>query len=257
MKNTFLLLLIILGLTFGIAANSLSENAFSNGIENYQNKKYKQALKDFKKIEKTGLNDDKIYYNIGNCYFRLGKLGHAIQYYKIALKVNPNNEKVRKDLEYVLTMTKDKQNLEEISLTEKTLLKIYNFFSPNFSAILSLLFFGGIILIVNIIIMKFRGREKTIPIFIFIILLILFIIFSSFSYLKWKNYHNVNEGVLLSSVEPGFSGPSEDFTRVFTIHEGMIFKIVKSDGDWTQIQLNNGLGGWIKRVAIGKIRLTE
>lgn len=257
MKIKFFAIMILIGLAFAISANSLTETTFSDGIKNYQNKNYKLALKDFKKIENTGLNDDKIFYNIGNCYFRLGKLGRAIQYYKIALKVNPNNKKARKDLEYSLTLTKDKQRIENKSMAEKTILRIYNYFSPNLSAIISLLFFLGIILTLNIMILNFKGREKTVPIFIMIILIIFFIGFSTISYLKWKNFHNITEGVLLTSTEAGYSGPSEDFTRVFTIHEGMIFKIEKSDGDWCQIQLNNGLGGWIRNEAIGKIGLTE
>ncbi len=257
MKIKILLSMIFLGLTLGIFADSQVQKTFSEAINKYQNKNYKEALKDFKKIEKTGLNDDKIFYNIGNCYFRLGKLGRAIQYYKIALKANPNNKKVKKDLKYALTLTKDKQSLDNKTMVEKTIIRIYNYFSANFAAIISLIFFLGIILILNIIVMNYKGREKTVPIFILIVLLIFFIGFSIISYLKWKNFHNISEGVLIISTEAGYSGPSDDFTRVFTIHEGMIFKIVKSDGDWTQIQLNNGLGGWIRNSTIGKIALSE
>ncbi|HHE38945.1 MAG TPA: SH3 domain-containing protein, partial [Candidatus Cloacimonetes bacterium] len=64
-----------------------------------------------------------------------------------------------------------------------------------------------------------------------------------------------SEAVLISQSAVGFSGPSNEFTRVFTIHEGMIFDIEKEENNWSLIKLTNGLGGWIESKNLEKIKI--
>jgi uncharacterized protein YgiM (DUF1202 family) len=75
------------------------------------------------------------------------------------------------------------------------------------------------------------------------------------SILKWQEFHNDNEAVILSTSVIGYSGPGEDFTRVFTIHEGMIFTLERDEDNWSLIKLENGLGGWIKKDTYIRIEL--
>jgi tetratricopeptide (TPR) repeat protein len=58
-------------------------------------------------LNKEGSSSN-LYYNIGNTYFRLNDLGHAVINYERALMVDPSNEDARTNLEFVKTKIQDK-----------------------------------------------------------------------------------------------------------------------------------------------------
>ncbi|MDA3814217.1 MAG: hypothetical protein PF570_08195, partial [Candidatus Cloacimonetes bacterium] len=216
---------------------------------------YQAALEKFSVIENEGIINSDLYYNIGNCNFRLNKIGRTILYYKKALKVRSDHKAARRNLEYALTFTKDNQNSENESVIRSFWLKAFDSISINLLAIITLLFFAILIILISLIIIHFKNREKTIPIFITTILIIFFSALLIISALKWQDFHNDDEAVLLSNSAIGYSGPGEDFTRVFTIHEGMIFTIERNEENWSLIKLENGLGGWIKKDTFVRIEL--
>jgi len=238
-----------------IFAMNQIDTIHEEAINAYQDKDYQTALEKFSLIENEGIVNSDLYYNIGNCYFRLNEIGRAILYYKKALKVRSDHQAARRNLEYALTFTKDKQNSENESVIRSYWLRAFDSISINLLAIILLLIFALIIILICLIIIRFRNRERTVPIFITTILIIFFSAFLIISVLKWQEFHKDDEAVLLSTSAIGYSGPGEDFTRVFTIHEGMIFTIERSEENWSLIKLENGLGGWIKKDTFVRIEL--
>jgi len=250
----FILLLMLISINL-VATNKIDE-VFQTASQSYENKDFAQSLQQFLSIENEGIINADLYYNIGNCYFRLNQIGKAILYYEKALKVDSHHNAAKRNLKYVLTFTKDKQADDETDFLSSFKEKIFSFFSLNFLCVSSLFFFIAIILMINIIIIKFRNREKTVPIFIISIFVVFLVISGILSFLKFNSYHQENQAVLISSTVIGYSGPDEEFTRVFTIHEGMIFEIEKQENDWSLIKLPNGLGGWILSETFERITLS-
>ncbi|MBC8385788.1 MAG: tetratricopeptide repeat protein [Candidatus Cloacimonetes bacterium] len=245
MKKIILILIILI--SFTLFAESQANEVFQSAIKSYEEKEFEAALEQFLKIENENIISADLFYNIGNCYFRLNKLGKSILYYKKALKVNSNFKPAQRNLKFTLTLTKDKQTSDEEDIIQSFWDKTFNFFSLNFLAIIALLFFILIIIFINITIFNYRHREKTVPIFFISIFSVFLILFLTFGFIKWKSYHYSSEAVLISQSAIGFSGPSEEFTRVFTIHEGMTFEVEREENNWSLIKLQNGLGGWIKK----------
>ena len=240
---TFLFLLLIIGI---FAVNQI-EAIYQEAISYYNDKDYQTALGKFSQIENEGIINADLYYNIGNCYFRINEIGRSVLYFKKALKVRSDHQAARRNLEYALTFTKDKQDSGSESAIRSFWLKAFDSFSINLLAIIILLIFVIIVMLICLMIIYYKNREKTVPIFMTTIFIFLFAVFFIISLLKWQELHNDNEGVLLSTSAIGYSGPSVDFTLVFTIHEGMIFTIEKSEENWSLIKLENGLGGWINK----------
>lgn len=232
-----------------------TEIIFEEAINSYHDKDYQTALEKFSLIENEGVINADLYYNIGNCYFRINEVGKAILYFKKALKVESDHKAARRNLEYALTFTKDKQDSENENVIRSFWLKAFDSFSINFLAIITLFIFAIIIMLICLMIIYYRNREKTVPIFITTILIFLFSAFLIISLLKWQEFHKTDEAILLSTSAIGYSGPGEDFTRVFTIHEGMIFTIERNEDNWSLIKLENGLGGWIKKDTFVRIEL--
>lgn len=254
MKKYYSFLLIFFLAITALTANQI-DTIHQKAITAYNNKDYQNALENFSLIENEGIINADLYYNIANCYFRLNEIGRSILYYKKALKVRSNHQAARRNLQYALTFTKDKQNLVDNSLIRSFWLKAFDSFSINFLALMTLFLFFVIVILISFMIIYYRNREKTVPIFLTSVFLISFIILLIVSIFKWQVFHNDDEGVLLSISAIGYSGPGEDFTRVFTIHEGMIFTIERSEDNWSLIKLENGLGGWIHKDTFVRIQL--
>ena len=80
----------------------------------YKDKKYQEAMAEYKKAESFAQNqNDKnaVAYNMGNAHMQAGDAPKAAEYYKKALKSDPYNEKVRKN--YQIAMLKDKNDKQK------------------------------------------------------------------------------------------------------------------------------------------------
>jgi len=74
------------------------------------------------------------------------------------------------------------------------------------------------------------------------------------SSMRYYHYVNNNEAVILSPEVQAYSGPGENYSNLFTIHEGLIIKINKKDNAWTLISLSNGLSGWVRSSTFNVVR---
>ncbi|PID28186.1 MAG: hypothetical protein CSB55_05870 [Candidatus Cloacimonadota bacterium] len=234
------------------ASAGRNETIIANAEEAYENRKFDVALTEYTKLLNDNVINSDLFYNIGNCYFRLDKLGLAVLYYKKSLLLDPGNESAFKNLSLALSMTKDKQSVESSDFISKVAKNIFGMLSLNILAVIILILIFLAVLNVNLMLLKYRNREKTVPVFWLFITLTFLIVFIFLAYAKNDYIYNSKQGVAIGSVIAGFSGPGEEFTRVFTIHEGMMFTIMKTEDDWSQIKLENGIGGWIPANQIGR-----
>jgi Ca-activated chloride channel homolog len=83
---------------------------FNMGDVTYQTKDYQKAMESYHKTlnVKDAAMQSKAYYNIGNALYRLNKLPESIQAYQEALKLNPDDQDAKYNLEFV--RSKLKQN---------------------------------------------------------------------------------------------------------------------------------------------------
>lgn len=62
---------------------------------------YSQALEQYEALLEAQVKNDELFYNIGNCYTRLGELGEAKLFFERTLIYNPNNADARHNLDWV------------------------------------------------------------------------------------------------------------------------------------------------------------
>ncbi len=95
-KRISLLLLIFLSVN-AVAQTPLAEQADSA----YTADDFAIAADLYKEVIKTEGSSAALYYNLGNCYYRMGRLGDAIVAYERALRLDPSNTDALKNLEFV------------------------------------------------------------------------------------------------------------------------------------------------------------
>lgn len=248
MKNRVYIFLIMIFLITGISTlySIKNDEIILKAKQAYDSQEYQKAVDLYLQVERSQITNPDLYYNIGNCFYRLDKIGPAILYFKKALWLNSAYKPAKKNLDYLISKTKDAQITPKNDYISVVASYIYNMLSLNAIAVLSIVLFAMIIACVHLLIHK-RREERHSYLFVLTILVIFWTLLFSLSILKYVNYLNNNEAVVLTSSSIGFSGPGESFTRVFTIHEGLIIQVVKNENDWAQISLPNGLSGWIRQ----------
>jgi Ca-activated chloride channel family protein len=76
---------------------------FNIASAHYQMKNYEEAEKSFATVAMAGdpALREQAFYNLGNCAYRQGKLQEAVELYKAALEVDPDDEDAKFNLEFV------------------------------------------------------------------------------------------------------------------------------------------------------------
>lgn len=252
MKRYIALLLLVV--TASLFAIPMSNNAlFIRGNDLYAQKEFDKALENYSELIDRGIVNANLYFNAGNCHFREGHLGPAILNFKRALRINSAHKQAQNNLLFALSLTQDKQIEENPGFIASIWNKVFAVFTINFVALTTLFLFIAIIAVLLLIMLKFRHSEKSIPVFILTVLLFLFTLNLFITIARATVYNSKKPAVLLADSAVGHSGPGEDFSRVFTIHEGMSISIENEQKGWVLVKLPNGLGGWIPNNSIARV----
>lgn len=214
----------------------------NRAVESYKNNNFKEALEDF-----CILNDKyqsaELFFNIGNCYMKLGKTGFAIGAYYSALSRDPVNPDIKHNLTYAKSLTKNQlpDDTDINSLTDVFKNIINHFTLKTHQLILLILYFILVILIIYYWLIKNNiSNNKT-------LILILFSLLIIESFITWTRYNDINikKGIVTVSEISIKYGPNFNDTEAFVLYEGTKFSIYNTSDNWYQIRLIDGKTGWI------------
>ncbi|WP_405564125.1 tetratricopeptide repeat protein [Polaribacter sp. Asnod6-C07] len=241
MKKIFFLLLIIANSV--VAQNT--EELFKSANELYKNEQLAEAVELYKKIENQGLVSSELFYNLGNAYYKLNKVGPSIYYYEKALLLNPLNEDVQNNLVFAKRLALD--NIEELPKTvfQKININILQKLSYNQWAIVAIVFsFLGGIFFLFFYFASTPSKKR----FYFITssLSFIFLIFSFFiTYNQYTFAKNNKVAIIFAEKTEIRNAPTLNSEEVFTLHEGTKVVVLDAIDDWKKIKIADGKLGWI------------
>jgi tetratricopeptide (TPR) repeat protein len=249
MERKLIALLLIAILFFLSEARADVESAtalFQKGNESYEAGDFDQAIEEYQKIVDLGIRNSKVFYNLGNAYFRKNQLGKAILSYRRALSLDPRDEDSMANLRFVKLFTLDKIEEQKVNPLSNLLRWFLNLWSVDELTILSSLCYCLSIALGILILFRRSRRALLLGLTIF---LVIFVIFSSSLATKFY-FNSLKNGVLIASQVEVKSGPGEDYILQFTGHEGLEFQINGEAEGWYRISLPNGVKGWIPKEAV-------
>ena len=219
----------------GIAAKTHTDRiaAFEKALEGY--------LVQYNAMKEKGQTNAYLCYNIGNCYFNLKQLGQAIYYYKLALKLMPENERIQDNLSIALN-----KRVDALDIRSDTVLKTLLFFHYQLSVKnrvrLTILFSIICLLFFIPAIMRQHTLSRYLSSIAFGILLVLAVS------LCVDYYSPHREGVVII---PAYArkDAGEAFMPVVSkpLGEGTIVRIISIRGEWLKVEFGEGTNGYIKR----------
>ena len=190
-----------------------------------------------------GVENQNLYYNLGNTYFRLNKLGYSVLYFEKALSLKPFDRDVRENLEYVKESLRDRI----VPLYSGGLFNAIRTISShiNLKMIIyaEIFFFTLLIISINLFIFIPNLRIK-IKKYIFTLVIFFVIVFvSTFLYRSFEKKRP--RAIVIKEEIVVKDAPIEESDNLFEVHEGIQIKLVERRGDWLRVVLRDGREGWI------------
>lgn len=229
------------------------EQLMKQGNDYFQKEQYEQAVNSYSEILNKGYESAALYYNLGNAYFRLNKLGMAILNYERGLKLQPNDEDLQYNLKIANSRTVDKiQELPKLFFVEWWEIIITSLSMAALSLLLIAvftLFLAAIavyLLSKNLRLQRFSFFSGSVLLAVLLIVTIMFI--SRVDREESSNYAVLIEPSITAKIAP--DNKSGD---AFLIHEGIKFQLIDRVNDWSKIKLSDGKIGWLPSNSFGKI----
>ncbi|MBR9854371.1 MAG: tetratricopeptide repeat protein [Algicola sp.] len=241
-------LLICLGwFTLGFSQN---EALFNEATELYNNGEYSSAIENYKKILENGEHSASLYFNLGNCHYKLNSIGPSIYYYEKALLLAPNNTEIQNNLRFAQNMRLDA--IEEVPKTE--LSRIYNVVVGMFSSDQWAYIAVGLIFLFVLAYMAYyflrSANQKRVAFISGIFALSIGIICILMAYLNYQQYKRDDPAIVFSKEVHVISEPNNNSTIIFTIHEGTKVNVLEELEDWKRVRIADGQTGWLKNNTI-------
>ena len=195
----------------------------------------------------------KLYYNMGNAYFKTDDMGHAILYYNKALRLSPGDQDIRYNLDVANSYTKDRiQVVPELFLT-RWIRSVRQTISGNAWAVLSLVFFAVMLVAVMAYMLVNSLLFRKIGFFATIVSLLLFVITTSFAVTERRHATSPTEAIVMRASVSVKAAPEKNSTDMFVLHEGTKVRVGNSVEGWIEVTIADGNKGWLEERTIEMI----
>ena len=222
--------------------------AFVEGVKAYDEGHYRQAIASFRKLADTGIQNGKLFYNLGNAYLKSNDLGHAVLWYERALRLIPGDPDLKFNYAYAAGLLQDKR--------EDTAPGIYR-----------ILFFWKYIFSRNTVIWLAIGLNLTFWVFMAAqkvrrrrplrhACLVLAPFVALFTLTALDDYYaavHMRKAVVLEDRVAVRSGFSDTATELFVLHAGTRVTVEQQRKGYWRISFSEDKIGWIKQDAAGLI----
>lgn len=217
----------------------------------YEQQSYDSAAWYYEQILSSGVTNSAAYYNLGNAYFRVKKVGLALLNYEKARKLAPNDPDILANIRFANSVLIDRIPVPQQTFFGAILFRLHTLFPLNTQ--LWLLFF----LLLALCILFSAGLYASQNARLWIIYLSSLLVLATCALgasAGVKIYSSERAGYAIVLV-PSLDAKNEPNGNklIFTVHEGTKFRLRKSLGEWSLVSLPTGMSGWVLTSSLGKI----
>lgn len=217
----------------------------------YSKDQFSGAAEIYESILRKQGESAEIYYNLGNCYYKMNEIPLAILNYERALLLSPADDDVRANLVLARSKTIDKA----IPPTEmffvtwwKSLVNCMSINAWTYLALISFVFcLVGLLVYLFMSSITMRKTGLYGAFFLFIIV----IVANLAAYAQSVRINERTTAIIIAPAVSVKSSPSDNSTDLFIIHEGTKVDILDNSlKGWREVKFEEGKQGWIPKDAI-------
>ncbi|WP_375325774.1 tetratricopeptide repeat protein [Flagellimonas sp. GZD32] len=240
---------------FSLSVLSAQNSAlFKQATDFYNKGEFSKAIANYEQILESGNHSASLYFNMGNCYYKLNAIGPSIYYYEKALLLSPNDKEIKNNLQFAQNMRLDA--IEEMPQTEMSLIynKVINWFSCTGWAYLTVAFAMLFVLAYLTYYFIRMANQKRIAFIASFFSLGLAIFCVLMGYLQHDQQKKNNPAIVFSKEVVVTSEPNTNSEAIFTLHEGTKVYILEKLDNWKKIRIADGQTGWLTEDGIKALK---
>ena len=230
-----------------------AESLFKQGNEAYSKGDFNAAEKAYRDIVGLGIQNWRVYYNLGNACFRKDQIGDAILFYEKALRLEPQDADARENLRFASLRIRDRIPPDGTPFLIALLSRGVNWLNlEQVTRIFLVLYLVAMATLAAWITLR-RTRWSVLVGALAGVLLLSALTAGGWMALQAQSRNATDEAIVLSEKLEVYSGPGSDNTLLASVHEGTKVRIHARRNQWAQVTLPDGRSGWLLGEALGVI----
>jgi tetratricopeptide (TPR) repeat protein len=243
MKKSLIIVFLVFGSQLFASDNLL---LIEQANKYYDESEYSLAVETYETIINNGFESDKLYYNLGNAYFKLNNLPMAIFYYEKAKKLNPYDADILFNLEIANGRIIDKiEPVPQFFLFKWWDLLVKSRTMEQWARVSIFSFIIFLVMALVFLLARLVWLRKT-GFWVGVLSLALFILSFILANQQYNSFNHRSEAIIFNPTVTVKSSPRDNSTDIFVIHEGLKVQLTNQVGDWYEIKIADGSKGWIK-----------
>lgn len=214
---------------------------------------YKKAVMRFERIVREGnIHNGKLYYDIGNTYFRIKDIGRAILNYRRAQQYIPNDSNLRQNLDFARANRID--HIEEKQATQ--ILKTLFFWHYDLATKTRVFIFSSFFMLLWVFAAIRIFSRKPFTVRCISIAIVLSMLLAGSLFTEFIYQQKTRPGVVISPEVIARKGNSETYEPSFKdpLHAGTEFTLIENRGNWYHIELPDSRRCWVPKADIELVR---
>ncbi|MEW6443852.1 MAG: SH3 domain-containing protein [bacterium] len=217
----------------------------------YLEGQYAEAASGYESLLEWGCLNGHVFYNLGNTYVRMGRIGRAVLEYRRAALLLPRDGDLKANLQYARSLRQDRLETETAPSLWRTLVFWYH--GLNFrELLLAFLAFHALFWAVALL-RLYRKSEWSL--WLLGCCLFMSLLMGVSAAIKYRETLYSRDGVVLASEIPVRAGFTQNDTILYVLHEGTEFSGLGEENGWLKIALGDGKKGWIPASAAARLGL--
>jgi len=218
----------------------------------YETKDYAKAIEGYIAILDKALESGNLYYNIGNGFLKLKKLGYAILCYEKARRLIPQDGDLKSNLAYarslagVMSFEEGRKNVFLDAVKAP-----FRDFNLNAIAVSGAIIYLFVVLILSVFLIRpYFARKFALLSFIVIVLFLLNL--AAFAGRYYDEEIAKHAVVVQKEAECKYE-PIDASTTYYRLQEADEVLVLKTRNDWRQVERSDGKVAWVKKEAVEPI----
>jgi len=252
MKRIIIALSIAL-LPFFLSAQENNDKLWEQANSFYTAEEYQQAASAYEQILSSGEESAKLYFNLGNAYYKTGDINMAILNYERAKVLAPQDEDIAFNLQIAnqYVVTKIDALPQPFFLRWRT--SVLNKYPADTWATISISAFVLFLILLGLFFFSRHSAIKRAGFWLGIVVVIISGFSFSLAARQKDKINKRNHAIVFCPRVTVKSSPSESGTDLFLIYEGLKIEVTDSLSNWKEIKLADGNQGWLPDSCIVKI----
>lgn len=235
-------LFVLLGGIMAVCAGA--QNRFDEANRLYDSAKYEAAAQLYRQTAAVYPASAQVWYNLGNACYKSGKIGFSIAAYRKAVKLDPTDEDIRHNLDFVFAKSSDKiAPVPAPFLVRQTDIVANVFTAGGWALGATLLGALGLFgFLVYIFVKNYRAKKTgLLASGLFWSVSFVFVALAAHRYY----YAQDSCAVVVAPSADILAEPTENGTRLLILNEGATLKLKNHEAGWIKVELPNGTQGFV------------